>query len=283
MGAATYFPVSPRPLRMRAGLQPFPSDHGNGLQDQQFFQIDDSRDAYRAARTEEARARCGAISSPTNDPAHQQILEWIRIQTTKEHPELGIDTSRGSRAVDFAAFDRVVSRLQEDIAIIRRRPGSPDALTLIHVCFPSNWRPEQLLGRSFQHIHTPVPGFAQSPGAAANMVSAMIERDPSLRFVWSLSPDGLLDHHPSAPGRSTWDTATHGWMRVERQVTVGFPRVGAALFLIRTYLRRFDHLRPERRAVLAAAVRAMPLSIREYKGFRGHEATILRLLEGPTQ
>jgi hypothetical protein len=105
----------------------------------------------------------------------------------------------------------------------------------------------------------------------------MIERGPHVRFVWTLKPDDHLDHHPDLahPG---WSMDGPGYLRVERQVTVPFAEVGAALFLIRTYLYPFASLSPAERATLAEAVRTMPPAAAAYKGIAPARDVILSLL-----
>ena len=60
----------------------------------------------------------------------------------------------------------------------------------------------------------------------------MIERGPYVRFVWTLSADDCLDHHPEEGNRLPWDSHQgRGWLRVERQVTVPFPGVESRALL----------------------------------------------------
>jgi hypothetical protein len=88
-----------------------------------------------------------------------------------------------------------------------------------------------------------------------------------VRFVWTLSADDVLDHHPDEGVRTAWTSESRsGWLRVERQVTVPFSDVNAALFLIRTYLYPFESLACEEQRDLRSALRAMPDAVRRYKG-----------------
>ena len=71
--------------------------------------------------------------------------------------------------------------------------------------------------------------------------------------------DDVLDHHPEEGVRTAWTPESRsGWLRVERQVTVPFPDVNAALFVIRTYLYPFESLACEEQRDLRSALRAMP-------------------------
>jgi hypothetical protein len=59
------------------------------------------------------------------------------------------------------------------------------------------------------------------------------------------------------------------FLRVERQTTWGLPEVDAALFAIRVYIYDTDEIfraLPERREILAAAIRSMSPASRIYKG-----------------
>jgi hypothetical protein len=220
------------------------------------------------------------------DPSHPEILAWMRATLAREHPaRFDASGPRGPGVLEaggsepLSDFDALLACVQEDAAVVRRLPDGSDVATLLHVCFPSRWVPEALLGVSFRSIHRPVPGFAETDAFASSMLQAMIERGPFVRFVWTLCADDALDHHPEQGTHTPWPEAERGWLRVERQVTVGFPRLDAALFLIRTYRYAFESLGAQRRARLARAVDAMPESVSRYKGIAGHEIRIRELLD----
>lgn len=278
---ARYFPVSPKPLRMQAGLLRFPVDLGNGTADTSFFQLDDEAPRYVAAK--QALLAPGASPSGPRHAvlerneaearAHATVLEWIDRTLDQEHPDRPQPTEPAS-----STYDARLRLLQEDAVVLHRDAEGRDAAIMIHVYFPSGWRPERILGASFHDIHVPVPDFVDDPRAAASMADAMIERGPYLRFVWALYGDDVLDHHPEDGGRIPWPDASEGFLRMERQITVPFPDVAASLFLIRTYLRPFAALEPDERDTLVRAIECMPEPIRRYKGMLGHEAKIIGLL-----
>ncbi|MFV8753348.1 heme-dependent oxidative N-demethylase subunit alpha family protein [Nannocystaceae bacterium ST9] len=277
---ARYFPVNAKPLRMQAGLLRFPVDLGNGLADRQFFQLDDEAPRYQADKA----ARLAPGGSPSGPRhllrerdeaearAHAAVLAWIDRTLDHEHPDYPRPRDPSS------AYDARLRLLQEDAVVLHRDREGRDAAIMLHVYFPSGWRPERLLGASFADIHGPVPDFVDDPRAAGSMVDAMIERGPYLRFVWAIYPDDVLDHHPDDGGKLPWSAGRAGFLRIERQITVPFPDVGASLFLIRTYLRPFASLAPIERGTLVRAIEVMSEPIRRYKGVLGHEATILARL-----
>lgn len=268
---ARYFPVRPRPYRMEAGLVPFGRDFGNGPRDRLYFQVDDELDRYRRARREVGTRRHRLLEGGRARRAcHEAVLAWMSAVLQREHPDLAGGTPR--------SYGALAAAVQEDFAVLRRRPDGRSEAVAVFVSFPSGWRPEAIGGADFARIHEPVPGFAENPAAAASMVTAMIERGPYVRFVWTVTADDRLDHHPDTSRRVAWADATQGWLRVERQVTVPFPAVGAALFLIRTYLYPFGSLGAGERRVLAAALEQMPPEIARYKGLAGEAGSIARRL-----
>ena len=176
-------------------------------------------------------------------------------------PAIGVSSSARE------AYARIAAAVQEDFVVLRRSEDGREAYAIaVFVRAPSGWSPEKILGASFASIHGPVPGFAEETAQVASMVASMVERGPYVRFVWTITADDELDHHPETGHRAEWRPDGRGWLRVERQVTVPFPTVGGALFLIRTYLYPFAGLTPPMRTQLHEALAEMPEEIARYKG-----------------
>jgi hypothetical protein len=268
---ARYFPVSPGPLRMQAGLLRFGVDLGNGPVDGSYFQVDERLEETLAAKRAAPAERYASLAprDARAERAALAALAWMRGTLASEHPE-----RLQAAAADTAArdpFDALGRAVQEDFAVLDRGDGGAGRLVLLHVCFPSGWRPDRLAGADFAAIHGPVPGFAKPDAAARSMVSAMIDRGPYVRFVWTLSADPWLDHHPESGRRARWPEApmpreSPCFLRVERQVTVPLADADASVFLIRTYVEPVAALAPAQRTVLAEALAAMPEEVRRYKG-----------------
>lgn len=283
---AFYFPVKPGPRRLTAGLMQLGTDFGNGPADQRYFQMDDQYERYlreKRAPGGEGRPRYQRHGWLTDtEPrrrAHDEVLAWMRETLAREHPERTPLARPDERYL--SPYDELVRNLQEDVTVVLRTGPDTDELIMAHVCFPGSWRSDRVLGWSFDAIHAPVPGFADQPAASASMVSAMIERGPYVRFVWSVCADDFLDHHPDHGERGTWSRERpRGWLRVERQVTVPFAAVNASLFLIRTYLYPLSSLSPAERRTLADALESMPAEVRRYKRVEGHLPCILDILSG---
>lgn len=268
---ARYFPVKPAPFRFQAGLAPFGTDFGNGAADRQFFQIDCQRARYMDAKQRVNPSRHRVLARDAAERCvHSRVLPWIQTTLQREHPQLFGQTPETYR--DLAG------QVQEDLVVMRRCTDGSDAAVAVDVSFPSDWRPERIIGTDFRFIHGPVPGFADREPQARALVSAMIERGPHVRFVWTLTADGELDHHPEEGRRTSWQESKQGFLRVERQVTVPFREVDASLFLIRTYLYPFGELTNEQRQRIAWALETMPADAGRYKGFFVAMPAIGRLL-----
>jgi hypothetical protein len=273
---ARYFPVSPSPLKMVAGLRRLGETFGQGELDQRFFHVDDQRARYLAAKRRVPANRHGLFGEqPEHQAAREAALHWMRETLAREHPSLLAEADHDREAVD--EFDALARVLQEDFAVLSAGEQDAGRTVVLDVRFPSGWRPECLIGASFEALHRPVPGFVETPAAVRSMVRAMIERGPYVRFVWTLCTDDQLDHHPAARQALDFVTASRLWLRVERQVTVALAHAEASVFLIRTYLYPTEELSRDQRRIVLRALELMPSEVRAYKGLP-QSAEVARLL-----
>ena len=283
---ARYVPVRPGPLKMQAGLRKFPEDFGNGPADTRMFQRDQEFEAYVAAKQTPARAggraprdRAWVTDAPGDAEILRHVLAWSDARARHDvEGYRAVPSSDPSPPSIAAAWDRFAMQVQEDVAIIRMHDDGTHRLIGAHVCFPSGWRPERLVGASFDEIHRPVPEFADDPRASTSMTRSMVERGPYVRFVWTVSADDVLDHHPEDGVRAPLEGASRLWLRVERQITVPFAEVGGSLFVIRTFLYPVESLTAPQRADLTDAVRSMPETIAAYKGLAAGRRRALMLM-----
>lgn len=252
------------------------TDLGNGPADRLFFQVDDQLERYLAAKRAAPEKRHVVLARDDAERAIVAAAEaWLRDTLQREHPARFAALGPDAAHAGFAAIAGVV---QEDLVLIRRLPDGGSSAIAVHVSLPSGWRPETIHGASFGAIHGPVPDFAKHPAAERSMVDAMVERGPYVRFVWTVSADDHLDHHPEEGRREPWRPDGPGFLRVERQTTVPLPPHAAALFLIRVYLYPFTSLTPEQRDVLARALDAMPAPVAAYKNLATVRATAIAAL-----
>ncbi len=256
---------------MLPGLLPFGTDFGNGARDRLYFQRDREAERYRLAKAGVPADRNRVLADDdAQRAAHAAVLEWMEATLRRESPDL--------LSADRQTYESIALAVQEDFAVIHRPPQGGDRTIAVFVAAPSGWRPESIAGASFKQIHGPVPAFGDAAAANDSMLTAMIERGPYVRFVWTVSADDYLDHHPEHGRREPWSDTSEGWLRLERQVTVPFATVAASLFLIRTYLYPFDSLAAAERETLATALELMPAEIAAYKGLSEETRTIARRL-----
>lgn len=282
---AKYFPVSAKPLMMEAGFSPITTDFGNGSRDQLYFQRDQEWARYLDAKSSVPRERHWAvIRSSEHVSLHLEALRWI---TATQERELNESTllevsevidqleQRGeatSEAELSQAYHSLSLRVQEDISLLAMRPRS--SLVVGEISMPSHWAPERIKEASFWEIHHPVPGFPRDQRVSERLGKMITERGPLVRFVWTLTGDDQLDHHPSHPRTELMDQL---WLRVERQVSIPFSGQGA-LFLIRTYLYPIQRLEPTERDLISEALRVMPEEVARYKGLWDDQAHMIHLL-----
>jgi hypothetical protein len=266
-----YFPVKPEPLRMQAGLSRFGSDFGNGQADRLLFPRDASVPGLVGAKAAVLAAHPGRTARCAVTEAERQALaaarDWLEQTLQRE----------GHEAPAGLSLEELAPRIAEDLVILHYPSGGVDRSLFVHVCFPSGWRPEHILGKSFLQIHAPVPAFGVIERSAPSLTESLVTRGPYVRFVWTISADAELDHHPEQGTRQNWSSGTpRGFLRVERQITVPLSAARAAVFIIRTHLYDFEELTGEQRAVLARALELMPAELLRYKRL---EAAVPRALE----
>lgn len=267
---------------MEPGLTAFPADFGNGEADARFLQFDEELEVTLAAKRR-VLERFGPMPEPLRRTraeleAHAAVSSWLAVTLRAEAPEHC--PAAPAAPLEFSQYyDSLARLIQEDFAVVHLDDRGENAIIAAHVCFPSGWRPERIVGSHFLDVHAPIPEFERVADAASKLVKAMTTRGPYVRFVWTLSADAALDHHPDhGERRSFAEPGAKGYLRVERQITVPFPHVRAGLFLIRTYLYPFDGLDERQRRDIWSAVEAMSPALRRYKGIEGFESVLRELL-----
>jgi hypothetical protein len=246
------------------------------------IELDRERDSYLAAKRHVLqRAGRGPLRVPGHDAQLELARVWLQDQLRAQYPQLF-----AAAGLANAGLDELLLEVQEDLAIMSRPVGLASERSraiYLHVCFPSGWSPARMLGKSFTALHGRVPNeqdFARRE--RAQHARALFER-PQVRFVWSLTADPALDHHPEVPREHDWTTTTEAYLRVERQVMVPLGSNSAepslALFLIRTYVYRVVELETQRRVALRGAFMQLSEAVRHHRGMLGHEPRILALLK----
>jgi hypothetical protein len=156
-------------------------------------------------------------------------------------------------------FSNIAMQIQEDIAI-HRLSDDRDWLAAAHICFPSGWNPMDKIGRPLSEIHAPIPGMNLS--RSRKLVETMVNHGPFERFVWSVVFDDRINFHPRTPKKKFDPSNPCVFIKVERQLVVGFPEHSASLFVMRQHLIRDNIDKPE----LVKSLLSMTEDQRIYKG-----------------
>ena len=311
---ARYFPPASGVYDVKPGLTPLSTDWGNGPCDAQVFQFDSSWADYRDVKEQARGERLGKYYQTRGFDADLAgvICRFIAARLASEHPDRftwvdDADSPRlhhapsdetlvfnramtqvtgGGSPAYVDPLDALSAQVQEDLAVVRRVDGR-DWCCAVHLCFPYRWTAEEKVGLDFVTMHLPVPGMEnfRRPG----MVNVMLQKGPLVRFVWELTTDRRLNHHPEPPpgvpaaawARSAFDPAAPRlFLRVEREVLWSFPAQEAALLTIRTSFWDAQEIRqdPVRRDALCAAVESMTPASRVYKGLGDSGDAILAWL-----
>jgi hypothetical protein len=234
-------------------LRAFGTDFGNGDWDREFFPVDDESPRAITGKREELKRSAQLYVGRHRVPARveQVVAEWVAKES--------------GQAV--RPLDSLMANVAEDLAIVVQ-DGAEDRLAYLHICSSSHWGMHEKLGQSFFATHQPVPGIERVNAAATGLVRAMITGTPKVRFVWTVETDDDFNHHPLRPAGREFGPDRPFFIRWERQITVGFPELNAAAFLIRVGFCPESAILPyaDRRDSLISSLESMPPASRVYKG-----------------
>ncbi len=160
----------------------------------------------------------------------------------------------------------------EDFAIL---DGTDATIPWLAVCLPSHWSPRQKVGRHFAEVHAPVADNRVLLAASDHLARLVTGAQRWERFVWTISPDGALDHHPARTALPPWPAqadaaalAARAWFRTERQTFIPAPELEQAVFTIHVEARPLAEAitTPERAASLHDAIASMSTAVLAYRG-----------------
>ena len=173
---------------------------------------------------------------------------------------------------------------QEDIVIMHLLPDNRHRAEALHVLLPSTWSPAEKYRQSFATIHEPVAESARLIASADNVMKAIVNRGPYVRFGLSLTTRPQLDSHPdfAKPWHPDWlanpdQLAANVTVRIERQTTCPFPDLQRALFSVRIYNTPLVDLaseRPDLARRLATILRSASPAVLAYKGIDHYAAAV---------
>lgn len=305
---AQYFPIEKGLYEVKPGLRAINTDFGNGDQDKLLFQFDNKFEAFRKNKLKCRQERLNKyfITHALDSKSEVFIIHFLIQQLLLEHPYLFhfkeeeglkkleckltnetlyfdsqyklIKSSPESNPPYSCLLDALCSQFQEDLAAICLNSESQDYLSLLHLCSPSHWAAEEKIGKTFFEVHKPIPGIEKINSASKQFVEAMIHKGPYVRFVWGISQDCQLNHHPENYLHYTKEYPFV--VRIERQVTYGLSEINTGLFFIHVYFITSDEIlkNQEKKELLKSALLSMSPESLSYKGVGENRENILRLL-----
>ena len=200
----------------------------------------------------------------------QEILQTVAAWVVQQYP-----IALSSPHDESHDFESLLMQIQEDIVIHRIESGR-DWVAAAHVCMPSSWDPADVIGKDFQAVHQPVPGMDLQH--SAKIAEAMVQQGPFERFQWGVFFEDRLDYHPNGPPKKKFDPENpFVVVKVERQITWGFPEIDAAAFVLRQHILPEDSLDKQ---ALAAAVSNMSPTQCSYKGITECAPKLIEYLLG---
>jgi Haem-dependent oxidative N-demethylase, alpha subunit-like len=295
--AAPYLPFSDgKPFALRMGLQPLPPA--------QWIEFDDACAAQLAEKRDLLATRHADVlqALPQSRPASQEALTLLLDHLRAYHADrFAFDGGKLRNIATGEEWDIAHSSLhpleqagrlvQEDFCILQSDDNTLEEthrLTAGAVCFPSNWRLADKIGKKLAEVHGPVPGYAEKLAARVDRFFKNLAADAiTWRANWLIHATPELfqaGHKLDAATAAAITSANAGerlWLRVERQTLRRLPQSGAVLFTIRT------HLTPLGQAIcsgkdardLAAVIRSMPDAVAHYRHVNAFRPALLGWLD----
>jgi hypothetical protein len=172
----------------------------------------------------------------------------------------------------------------QDVAVIR----SDGVIPWIAVCLPSNWAPEDKVGRPFTQVHAPVADNAMLLAAAGALADLVTSGEPWERHVWTITDDPRLHRHPRRTLPARWDAAldaeglaARAWLRTERQTFLPVPGRREAVFTIEVEVHPLQAAVADADAArrLHASLGSMSAAVLAYRGLTPARERLLAWLE----
>ena len=287
-----FLPFSAGPFRMAMGLTACEPDA--------VVEIDARYLAEMAERRDLLDARRAAVfaAEPGSEAARAETLEAIAAILPRRYPAwferrgAVLRNHLTGEAWDLASpeHDRLelAGRLvQEDLCLIETTGAAP-VLSAAVLCAPSRWSLAEKIGRPLAAVHGAVPLYAERLATPVDrFMGALRPGKAAERLNWSVVDDGALfqvggKHRTQVEARVTQDNAPDTlFLRTERQTFLRLPRSLAVVFLIHVHSYPLSRVLavPGAARDLAAAVRALPDSLGQYKSIPTIRAALLGCLD----
>ena len=160
------------------------------------------------------------------------------IQLRAEWAPAG-DTAMASLPFDATPWQKCLAlgmSWEPDFALLRSDPSGRIVLVAGCVCFPTNWRLSDKIGRPIDLIHDIVPGLNASIGPSIdNFLLRMKPGGCWTRSNWGAVRTPQRNQHPDLklPKLDAQCGIDEFWLRIEDQALVPLPEVAGVLFGIR--------------------------------------------------
>lgn len=301
-----YFPFANGLYEVKPGLFPLDTDFGNNAQDHHIFQIDSNHHEYILKKKQILKKNVHkhfchhqpslrglvqlchfiAIQLSHEYPEYFTLVEnddhfilQIRNRISLYQPEIYIPSSTVNADINqmLSVVNALMLQIQEDIAFTELDQNGEDYISLLHLCYPNHWSAEEKIGKNFTDAHNPVPGIASINNRSKQILRALINKGPFVRFAWGLSIDQNLNQPPPTTDNGDLSYCRENrfnasnpklFLRVERQTTTGFRELNCFLFTIRTYFYDVADLKNDlkQREALSTAIQSMSEASLKYKG-----------------
>jgi hypothetical protein len=187
-------------------------------------------------------------------------------------------------------LEKATRLVQEDFCILQadeKSSGGTYRLTAGAVCFPSNWKLSDKVGRALADVHGPVPGYAEKLADPVDRFFKNLQAGAIMtRANWLIhaTPELFQSGHKLDADTAAAITAENAgdklWLRVERQTLRRLPQSGAVLFTIRTHVTPLvEAIRDAGSARdLATTLRTMPDDVARYRSMAAFRPALLEWL-----
>jgi len=276
-------------FRLAMGLQP--------VEEYAWFDVGQNLSCELAAKRTLLEHRHAEVfqALPAAEAAAAELLHLLAAHLPRHHPAfyradgdqlVNLSTGEICNIVrrSFHPLDLAGRLVTEDLCLLQ---GGEDGLVLVgaSLCSPARWVLAEKIGRPVLAIHAPVPGYDSTLGQPVDQFLAALKPGRLFRrFNWGIADDPTpFQPVAPAPARDLTDSNAGEklWLRVEQQTFRRLPETLAIVFAIRTMITRLDQAIQSDASArdLAAAIRAMPPAMQDYKRIAPLAALLLGWLD----
>lgn len=165
-------------------------------------------------------------------------------------------------------FHNICLNFQEDFAVWKSEPQkSKEWISGLHLFAPNHWKPDHVIGKSFQEIHTSIPNMEKISNMGSKIFDLLYSAPiPQERYAWGIVQDLKLNKYPESKSSEIHLNNSSGhYIRLERQVFIPVKPFDIILFTIRTYFIDPRTLETSDKQLLIKNINSMNSDILKYK------------------